>query len=83
MESISGQHDGKFLRIRSSNISCNDAPKGFKAPRKLAALDRLEKMEILIDFSVAENSSNAQQRRNSLQEYERKFAQVSEDQKLP
>ena len=39
-------------------------------------------MEITTDFSVAENSSNAQQRRNSLQEYERKFEQSSEDQKL-
>ena len=60
---------------------CNDAPKDFRAPVKLAALDRLEKMEIPTDLSVAENSSNAQQWRNSLLEYERKFEQVSEDQK--
>ena len=61
---------------------CNDAPRGFRVRRKLAGLDRLEKTEIPTDLSVAENSSNAQQRRNLLQEYERKFEQVPEDQKL-
>ena len=47
-----------------------------------AALDRLEKMEIPTDLSIAENSTIAQQRRNLVQEYEREFEQLSEDQKL-
>ena len=60
---------------------CNEVPKIFRAPVKLAALDRLEKMEIPTGLSIAENSTNAQQRRNLLQDYERKF-KLSEDQKL-
>ena len=60
---------------------CNDAPKDFRAPGKLAAPDHLEKMDIPTDLSVAENSSNAHQRRNLVQEYKRKFEQMSEDQK--
>ena len=39
-------------------------------------------MEIPTVLSKAEHSTNAQQRRNLVQEYERKFEQVSEDQKL-
>ena len=39
-------------------------------------------MEIPTNLSVAENSTNAQQWRNQVQEYQRKFEQLSEDQKL-
>ena len=49
---------------------------------KPAALHHLEKMEMPTDLSIAENSTNAQQWRNPWQEYERKFEQLSEDQKL-
>ena len=49
---------------------------------KPAAPDHVEKMEIPTDLSIAENSINAQQRRHPVQEYERKFEQLSEDQKL-
>ena len=41
---------------------CNEAPKDFRAPGKPAAPDRLEKMEVPTDLSVAENSTDAQQR---------------------
>ena len=61
---------------------CNEVPKGVRAPGKPAAPDHLEKMEIPTDLSIAENSTTAQQRRNLVQEYERKFEQLSEDQKL-
>ena len=56
---------------------CNELPKDLGAPGNLAAPDHLEKMEIPTDLSIADNSSNAQQRG-----YERKFEQLSEDQKL-
>ena len=39
-------------------------------------------MAIPTDLSIAENSTNAQQRRNLAQECERTFEQLSEDQKL-
>ena len=39
-------------------------------------------MEILTGVSIGENSTSAQQRRNLLQAYERKFKQLSEDHKL-
>ena len=42
----------------------------------------METMEIPARLSSAETHTNAQQRRNLVQEYERKFAQLSEDQKL-
>ena len=43
--------------------------------------EHLEKMDILTVLFRAENSTNAQQWRNLRQEYERKFEQLSEDQK--
>ena len=61
---------------------CNEVPKDLWAPGKPAAPDHLEKMEIPTDLSIAENSTNAQQRGNPVQEYERKIEQLSEDQKL-
>ena len=39
-------------------------------------------MEFPTDLSIADNSTTAQQRRNLVQEYERKFEQLSDDQKL-
>ena len=39
-------------------------------------------MEIPTGLSNAETHTDAQQRRNLVQEYERKFEQLSEDQKL-
>ena len=59
---------------------CNELPKDLRAPGKPAAPDQLEKVDIPTDFSIAEYSTNA--RRNLVQEYERKFEQMSEDQKL-
>ena len=61
---------------------CDEVPKGIRAPVKPAAPDHLEKIDIPTDLSIAENSTNAQQRWNLVQEYERKFEQLSEDQKL-
>ena len=60
----------------------NEARKDFRAAEKPASLDLLEKMEIPTGLSVAENSTNTQQRRNLLQEYERKFVHLSADHKL-
>ena len=56
--------------------------KGIGDPGKLAAPDHLEKMDIITDLSIAENSTSAQQRWNLVQEYERQFEQLSEDQKI-
>ena len=53
-------------------------PKVLWASVKLDAPDHLEKMEIPTDLSLAETPPNAQQRRNLVQEYERKFEQLSE-----
>ena len=61
---------------------CNEVPKDPGAPGKPAALEHLEKIEIPTDLSIAEHSTKAQQRGNLVQEYERKFEQLSEDQKL-
>ena len=41
---------------------CDEVPKDLRAPVKPAAPDHLEKMEIPTDLSIAENSTNAQQR---------------------
>ena len=41
---------------------CNELSKGVRASVKLDAPDHLEKMEILIDLSIAENPTSAQQR---------------------
>ena len=55
---------------------------GYQGPEKPAAPQHLEKVEIPTVLSEAENSNNDQQWRNLRQEYERKFEQLSEDQKL-
>ena len=68
--------------LRTSSRFMQRRNQDFRAPGKLAALDRLEKMKIPTALSIAENSTSAQQLRNLLQEYERTFEQVSEDWKL-
>ena len=58
---------------------CNELPKDLRAPGQPAAPDHLEKIDISTDLSISENSTNAQQRRNLVQEYQRKIEQLSED----
>ena len=91
---INGSHENIELLLRTvisaNQLSihgaiadlCNVVPKDLSASGKPAAPDHLEKMEIPTDLSVAENSLNARQRRNLVQDYERTFEQLSEDQKL-
>ena len=55
---------------------CNELSEDF------AALDHLETMEILAHPSPKETPTKALQRGNLVQEYERKFGQLSEDQKF-
>ena len=62
---------------------CNGLPKDLWALGKPAAPDHLETMEIPTRLSAEETQTNAQQRGNLVQEYERKFEQLSQDQKLP
>ena len=50
---------------------------------KSEALDHLETMEIPTGPFIAETQTNAQQRGNLVQKYDRKFEQLLEDQKLP
>ena len=57
-------------------------PKVLGLPGNFAAPDHLEKMEIPSVLSKAENSTNEQQWRNLVQEYEQKFEHLSQDQKL-
>ena len=61
---------------------CDELSEVFWVPVKPAAPKHLEKVEIPTVRSEAENSTNDQQWRNLRQEYERKFEQLSEDQKL-
>ena len=61
---------------------CNELSEDLRASEKPEAPDHLETMEIPSGPSIEETQTNAQQRRNLVQEYERKFEQLSEDQKL-
>ena len=61
---------------------CDELPKDVGSFGKFAAPDHLETMEIPTGPSIAETHTNAQQQGNLVQEYERKFEQLSEDQKL-
>ena len=61
---------------------CNELSEDFGASGKSEAPDHLETMKIPTGPSIAETRYNAQQRGNLVQEYERKFEQVSEYQKL-
>ena len=61
---------------------CNESPKDLGAPGKPEALDHLETMEIPTGPSIAETHTNEQQQGNLVQGYERKFEQLSDDQKL-
>ena len=75
----------RFGVYRAEADLCNELCEDFRASEKLEARDLLETMEIPVGPSIAEFRTihiNAQQRRNLVQEYERKFEQVSEDQKL-
>ena len=60
---------------------CNEFCEDFRASVKLEAPDHLETMEIPTVSSIAETHTYAQQRRNLVQEYERKLEHLSEDQK--
>ena len=71
---FNGSHENNELLLRTvisaNQLSiygatadlCDEVPKGIRAPGKPAAPDHLEKVEIPTDLSVAENSTNAQQR---------------------
>ena len=61
---------------------CYELSEDYWASEKPDAPDHVEKMEIPTDLSIAEHFTSAQQRGNLVQEYERKFEQLSEDQKL-
>ena len=52
---------------------CNELSEGFGASEKLEALDHLETMEIPTGLSNAETHTNAQQRRNLVQEIRAKI----------
>ena len=83
---FNGSHENIELLLRTviSSISSvstvadlfNELPKYLRAPSIPAAPDHLEKMEIPTNPSIAEHSTNAQERGD-----ERKFEQMSEDQK--
>ena len=60
---------------------CNELPKDLRAPGKLAAPDHLEWWKFFLT-SPLQNSTNAQQQGNLVQEYDRESEQLSEDQKL-
>ena len=55
---------------------CNEVPEDLGAPVKLAALDHWRKMETPTDLFIAENSTNARQWWNLVQEYKRQFEQL-------
>ena len=61
---------------------CNELFEDLRASVKPEAPDHLETMEIPTGLSNEETHTNAKQRRNLVQEYERKFEQLSEDQKF-
>ena len=61
---------------------CKELSEDSRAPEKPEAPDHLETMEIPTGPSIAETHSNEQQRRNLVQDYERKFEQLSDDQKF-
>ena len=58
---------------------CNELSGDLRASGKPEAPDHLETMEIPARRSSEETQTNAQQRRNPVQEYERKFEQLSEN----
>ena len=61
---------------------CNELSEDLRVSGNLAAPDHLETMEIPTVPSAEETQTNAQQRRNLVQAYERQFQQLSEDQKF-
>ena len=91
---FNGSHENIELLLRSvisaNQLSvfgaiadlCDELSEDLRASGKPAAPDHLETMEIPTGHSVEETQTNAQQWRNLVQEYERQFEQLSEDQKL-
>ena len=61
---------------------CKELSEDSMALGKLETLDHLESMEFLIGFSAAGFHTNEQQQGNLVQDYERRFEQMSDDQKL-
>ena len=61
---------------------CDELSEDLRTLEKSKSLDYLDMMEIPTGPSIAEAQGNVQQRENLVQEYERKFGQMSEDQKL-
>ena len=57
-------------------------PVGQKAPEKPSAPGQLDKQEILAQPLLAEMQANEERQENRLQEYEQRFENLSEDQKL-
>ena len=62
---------------------CKELSEDSGAPGKPEAPDHLETMEFPAGLSIAGSHTNEQQQGNLVQEYERKFEQLSDDQKLP
>ena len=62
--------------------SCNELSEDLGFSEKPAAPDHVETLEILTGLFAGETQANAQQQGNLVQEYERKFKQLPEDQKL-
>ena len=61
---------------------CKELSEGSRASGKPEAPDHLETMKIPLGPSIAETHTNAQQWRNLVQDYERRFEQLSDDQEL-
>ena len=61
---------------------CNEVPKDIRAPGNLQHLIIWKRWKFLPTSPLQKISTNAQQWWNLVQEYERKFEQLSEDQKL-
>ena len=58
---------------------CKELSEGSRASGKPEAPDHLETMKIPPGPSIAETHTNAQQRRNLVQDYERRSEQLSDD----
>ena len=61
---------------------CKELSKDFGVAGKPAANEDLESMEIPTELSVADPHTNAEFQGNLLQDFEHKFEQLPEDQKL-
>ena len=61
---------------------CKELSEDSWAPGKTEAPDHLETMEIPTDLSLAGLHTDEQQQGNMVQDYERRFEQLTDDQKL-